>query len=215
VSDAIGRERRERNPPRNQTRRTGGVQTMPDDRTLNELRAEFSQSPFLAMPIAGTVAWTAAGVLGALLPEKPASYALFFCMGSIFPLGLLLARWTGEDLLGSKTQNDLDRLFGLNVLMANLVWAIAIPLWMIHPSSLPLSAGVLAGLMWIPFSWMLQHWVGLFHGIARTVLVAAAWFLFPAQRFVLIPAVIVLIYGISIVALVTRPQPAPSRSAAS
>lgn len=188
---------------------------MPDDRTLNELRAEFSQSPFLAMPIAGTVAWTAAGVLGALLPEKPASYALFFCMGSIFPLGLLLARWTGEDLLGSKTQNDLDRLFGLNVLMANLVWAIAIPLWMIHPSSLPLSAGVLAGLMWIPFSWMLQHWVGLFHGIARTVLVAAAWFLFPAQRFVLIPAVIVLIYGISIVALVTRPQPAPSRSAAS
>ena len=180
---------------------------MPTNRTLNDLRAEFGRSRFLAMPIAGTIAWSAAGVFGAILPADSASIALFFCTGAIFPLGLLIARLTGEDLLGSKSDNDLDRLFGLNVLMANLVWAIAIPFWLIEPSSLPLSVGILAGLMWVPFSWMLQHWVGLFHALARTVLVVAAWFLFPDYRFVLIPAVIVVVYLISIPVLVTRRLP--------
>ena len=180
---------------------------MSSDRTLSELRAEFGRSRFLAMPVAGAVAWSAAGVFGAILPAHHASIALFLCMPAVFPLGLLFARFTSEDLFGAKSQNELDSLFMLGLLMANLVWAIAIPFWMIEPSSLPLSAGILAGLMWIPFAWMIQHWVGLFHGITRTVLVAAAWFLFPDHRFVVIPAIIVVIYLISIVALATRRLP--------
>ncbi|MFN0181558.1 MAG: DUF7010 family protein [Gemmatimonadales bacterium] len=64
----------------------------------------------------------------------------------------------------------------------------------------------LAGLMWVPFSWILQHWVGLFHDIARTVLVLAAWYLFPEQRFVVIPAVIVAIYLVTIFVLMRRPR---------
>lgn len=184
---------------------------MSTDRTLNELRAEFGRSRFLAMPIAGAVAWSAAGgVFGAILRPGPASIALFFCMASVFPLGLLIARFTGEDLFGTKSRNELDSLFMLGLLMANLVWAIAIPFWMIEPSSLPLSGGILAGLMWIPFSWILQHWVALFHGITRTVLVVTAWFLFPDHRFVAIPAVIVIVYLITIVALATRRLPEPA-----
>ena len=180
---------------------------MSTDPTLRELRAEFGRSRFLAMPIAGTVAWTIAGVLGAILPEDDASIALFVCMGSIFPLGILIARFTGEDLLGTKSQNELDRLFGLNILMANLVWGIALPFWLTEPSSLPLGAGILAGLMWVPFSWMLRHWIGLFHAITRTVLVVLAWFLFPNDRFVAVPAVIVLVYLVSIRVLATRRSP--------
>jgi len=81
---------------------------------------------------------------------------------------------------------------------------------MIEPSSLPLSVGIFLGLMWIPFSWMIQHWIGMFHAIARTALVIAAWLLFPSLRFVLIPVLIVIIYLISIYVLVTR---APSEQA--
>ncbi|HEY7473777.1 MAG TPA: hypothetical protein VH679_02105 [Vicinamibacterales bacterium] len=176
---------------------------MSTDRTLNDLRTEFGRNPLIAMPIAGTIAWTVAGVLGAFLREGPASIALFICTGTIFPLGVLIGRFTGEDLLGGFT-TELDRLFGLSILMANLVWAIAIPFWLIEPSSLPLSVGVLAGLMWVPLSWMIQHWVGLFHAIARTILIVAAWVLFPERRFTLIPAVIVVVYLVSIVALVNR-----------
>ena len=180
---------------------------MASERTLDDLRREFGRSRFLAMPVAGTIAWTAIGVFGAFLPPDSASLALFICMGMIFPMGLLIARFTGEDLLGSQSQNELDRLFGLNVLMANLVWGMAIPFWFVMPTSLPLSAAILAGLMWIPFSWMLQHWIGLFHGIARTVLVVAVWFAFPQQRFVVVPVVVVVIYLISIVVLARRPLP--------
>jgi hypothetical protein len=180
---------------------------MSPNRTLSDLRAEFGRSRFLAMPIAGTVAWTAAGVLGGIFPPGAASIALFVCTGAIFPLGLLISRFTGEDLLGRTSQNELDRLFGLTILMANLVWGIALPFWMIEPSSLPLSAGILAGLMWVPFSWMIQHWVGLFHAIARTVLVVAAWFLFPGHRFTVIPAIIVSVYLVSIAALLRRQPP--------
>ncbi len=64
---------------------------MSSDRTLNELRAEFGRSRFLAMPIAGIVAWSVAGVFGAILPPGPASIALFICMPTVFPLGLLFA----------------------------------------------------------------------------------------------------------------------------
>ena len=186
------------------------------DRTLNQLRAEFGRSRFLAMPIAGTIAWTIAGILGAVLDDvELQSYALFFCAGGIFPLGILVARLTGEDLTGKQGTNELDTLFGLAVLMASLVWAIAIPFWLVEPTSLPLSVGVLAGLMWVPFSWIVKHWVGVFHAIARTVLVLTAWIALPQQRFVAVPAVIVLIYLVSIVALVRRRLPAqPERAAA-
>ena len=177
-------------------------------RTLDDQRLEFARSRFLAMPIAGTIAWSIIGVAGAFVPVGLAAWVLFICTGMIFGIGLLVARFLGEDLLGKTRQNNaFDRLFLLTVLMAYLVFAIAIPFFMIERTSLPLTVGILAGLMWAPFSWMIRHWVGLFHGIARTVLVTAAWYLFPAYRFVVIPAVIVVIYLVTIYLLATRSRP--------
>ena len=51
---------------------------------------------------------------------------------------------------------------------------------------------------------MIRHWVGLFHGLSRTVLVLAAWYVFPDHRFVAIPAVIVALYLVTIWALESR-----------
>ena len=183
--------------------------TSPPGRTLDEQRAEFARNRFLAMPIAGTIAWAVIGVCGAFLPVGLAAWALFIGTGSIFGLGLLVARWLGEDLLGkTRPPNAFDELFFHTIVMAWLVFAIAVPFFMIEATSLPLTVGILAGLMWVPFSWMIQHWVGLFHGITRTVLVVAAWYLFPEYRFVVIPAVIVAIYLVTIYVLLTRPRPA-------
>lgn len=177
-------------------------------RTLDEQRAEFARNRFLAMPIAGTIVWSVIGVAGALLPVGLAAWVLFIATGSTFGLGLLVARLIGEDLLGKgRAKNAFDELFFLTVVMAWLVFAIAVPFFMIEPTSLPLTVGILAGLMWVPFSWMIQHWIGLFHGIARTVLVVAAWYLFPQQRFVVIPGVIVAVYLVTIYVLLKRPRP--------
>lgn len=76
--------------------------------------------------------------------------------------------------------------------MAWLVFAIAIPFFMID--------------RWIPFSWMIQHSIELFHGIARTALVVTAWYLFPAHRFVVVPALIVAVYVVTIFVLARRPR---------
>ena len=91
--------------------------------------------------------------------------------------------------------------------------AIAIPFFRVDYTSLPLTVGILAGLMWVPLSWIIQHWVGIFHAVARTVLVTAAWYLAPHHRFVVIPAVIVGVYGVTIVILEQRWR-AVSRSTA-
>lgn len=175
------------------------------ERSLEVQRAEFVRSPFLAMPIAGTIAWAAIGVCGAFLPVGLAAWALFIGTGSIFGLGLLVARFTGEELMGRKeVRNVFDDLFFSTVVMSWLVFAIAIPFFMIEPTSLPLSVGILAGLMWIPFSWIIRHAVGWFHASTRTLLVLATWYLFPAHRFVVVPAVIVAVYLVTIVVLVRR-----------
>jgi hypothetical protein len=175
---------------------------------LDDQHAAFLRSPFLAMPIAGTIAWTAIGVAGATLPLEWAAWAVFIGTGCIFYLGLAVARLTGEDLLGRNTKgNFFDRVFLSTVAMAALVYSIAIPFFLIEPASLPLSVGILAGLMWLPFSALVGHWVGYFHGGTRTVLILAAWYVFPdaRTRFTLIPAIVVVVYLITIAILVRRP----------
>ena len=176
-------------------------------RTLEEQRREFCDRPFLAMPLAGAIAWAVVGLAGASLSTGLAIWVLYLATGSIFGLGILISKFTNEDLLGkTREKNAFDQLFMATVLSSWLVFAIAIPFVLIEPTSLPLSVGILAGLMWIPFSWIIQHWVGLFHGVVRTVLVLVAWYQFPEQRFVVIPFVIVAIYLVTIAVLLTRPR---------
>ena len=183
-------------------------------RSLDEYRAEFMANRFMAMPIAGMIAWAAIGIAGAILPIQRAAWALFIGTGMIFSLGLVVARFTGEDLTGrTRPKNPFDALFMRSVVMAWLVFAIAIPFFQIEPTSLPLTVGILAGLMWLPFSWMIGHWIGTFHAIARTVLCLAAWYLWPDHRFTAIPAAIVMLYVITLVALQQRWRAIASASA--
>ena len=110
----------------------------------------------------------------------------------------------GDSLKALELVFALEEMLSRPVAMALLVYAIAIPFFLRDYTSLPLSVGVLSGLMWVPMSWLIGHWVGLFHAIARTVLVTAAWYLFPDARFVVIPFVIVAIYAVTIVVLEQR-----------
>lgn len=175
-------------------------------RSLEEQRRDFSRNRFLAMPIAGTIAWAIVGIVSPFVSTAVAAWVLFIATGMIFLMGLLIARFLGEDLIGDG-RNEFDKLFFITVQMSWLVFAIAIPFFLIEPTSLPLSVGILSGLMWLPFSWIVQHWIGTFHAFARTALVTIAWFLFPEQRFLAIPAVIVVIYLITIYFLATRQRP--------
>lgn len=78
--------------------------------SLEQERLQFQQSPLLAMPIAGTIAWTVAGIAGAFLPVTSAAWVLFIATGSTFGLAVLIGKLTGENLL-SGAANSFDRLF--------------------------------------------------------------------------------------------------------
>ena len=189
-------------PPRSSSAKRS--RNLSPDPTLSELRADFKRAGgrFLSMPIAGAAAWFLAAVFGAILPADQAAIALVIALLLISPSALVIARFLNEQLVGGG--NDLGRLMGRSMLMVNLFWAVAVPFWIADPSSLPLTAGVIMGLQWIVLGWIIQHWIGLVHAIVRTASVVAVWSLFPQHRFVAVPLMIVVVYLVSIFALVRR-----------
>ncbi|MER3376287.1 MAG: hypothetical protein RIM83_16730 [Allomuricauda sp.] len=173
--------------------------------TLEEQRTEFSNRKFLATPLAGLIVWTIVGFTGIFFSNLIAVWTIFIGTGSIVYLGLFLSKFTGENFLDKdKPKNEFDTLFLFTVGQAILVYSIAIPFFLVDHSSLPMTVGILTGLMWLPFSWIIKHWVGIFHTLFRTVLVLTLWYILPEYRFVAIPFGIVLIYIITLIILKTR-----------
>jgi len=131
--------------------------------------------------------------------------SVFVATGLIFSLALLVSKLTGEDLLGRNgPKNVFDRYFLLTVAQAVAVYSIAIPFFLVDRTSLPLSVGILTGLMWLPFSGFIDHWVGIFHFAIRTAAVLILWYAVPDFRFVAIPFAIVAVYVLTIALLLRR-----------
>jgi len=174
-------------------------------KTLEEQRIEFSNRKFLATPLAGLLVWTLIGFIGIFFSDFVAVWSIFIGTGSIVYLGLFISKYTGENFLDkNKPKNEFDSLFMFTVFQAVLVYSIAIPFFLVEYSSLPLSVGILTGLMWLPLSWTIKHWVGIFHTLTRTVTVLILWYLFPELRFVAIPFAIVGIYIATLIILNNR-----------
>ena len=174
-------------------------------RTLEEQRIEFANRSFLATPLAGLIAWLIVGIAGLALSVQATVWVLFIATGSIVYLGMFISKFTGEDFLDKeKPKNEFDKLFLFTVGQAVLVYSIAIPFFILDYSSLPMTVGILTGVMWLPFSWIINHWVGVFHALTRTILVLLLWYLLPEYRFVAIPFAIVLIYIVTILILQKR-----------
>jgi len=174
-------------------------------RTLEHQKEEFKRAKLLATPIAGLIAWFIVGIGGIFLSVTAKVWLLFIATGSIVYLGMFVSKFTGENFLDkTKPKNTFDTLFLFTAGQAILVYSIAIPFFLVDYSSLPLTVGILTGLMWLPLSWIIDHWVGAFHAIARTIIVLILWYLFPQHRFIAIPFAIVTIYMITIIILMNR-----------
>jgi hypothetical protein len=126
-------------------------------------------------------------------------------------LAMFISRFTGEKFPdSSRPMNRFDSLSLHTLGMSFLGYAIAIPFFLSDRTSLPLTVGVLTGLTWVPISWIVRHWIGIAHAATRTGAVLAAWYLWPAHRYVVIPAVIAVLYAFAIVILVNRPRDDPN-----
>lgn len=182
-------------------------------RTLEEQRIEFSNQKFLATPLAGLIVWTIIGFVGIFFSDFIAVWSIFIGTGSIVYLAMFISKYTGEDFLDkTKPTNEFDKLFFFTVGQALLAYSIAIPFFIIDYSSLPMTVGILTGLMWLPFSWIINHWVGVFHATLRTTIVLVLWYVLPEYRFIAIPFSIVLIYIITIGILKNRCKKERSRN---
>ena len=104
----------------------------PIERTLEEQRIEFANSSFLATPIAGLIAWLVTGVAALILPAYYVVWTLFIATGSIVYLGMFISKFTGENFLDKKKpKNEFDKLFMFTVVQALLVYAIALPFFLL------------------------------------------------------------------------------------
>ena len=174
-------------------------------RTLEVQKEEFKQSKLLATPLAGLMAWLTVFISGVFFTDQITVWVLFIATGSIVYLGMGVSKLTGENFLDkSKPKNTFNTLFFYTAAQAILVYSIAIPFFIENYTSLPLTVGILTGLMWLPISWIIDHWIGIFHAVLRTASIVTLWYLFPENRFVVIPLTIVVIYVITIVILMNR-----------
>ncbi len=175
--------------------------------SLEQQREQFKQNRFIAMPLAGTIVWALLGICAPFVSELTITWMLYIGTGAIFYLGAGLSYLTGERFFAKKvTRNSFDRLFFVGLGMSLMVFAIALPVAAIDHTTVPLSIGILAGLMWMPLSWAIEHWVGYFHTLTRTFGIVAAWYLFPEARVEAISAVVVAVYIVSLITLEHRFQ---------
>lgn len=107
--------------------------------SLDEQRRMFAANRFLAMPLAGTIAWSAIGIAGTQLSVRQAGLFLYVASGMIVWLGIFISRFTGENFLDkTKPKNEFDSLFMHTVVMALMVFAIAFPFALVDGTSVPL-----------------------------------------------------------------------------
>ncbi len=174
---------------------------------LEQQREDFKKNRFIAMPLAGTLVWALLGISAPFVSELTITWLLYIGTGAIFYLGAGLSYLTGERFFAKKqAKNSFDRLFFVGMVMSLMVFAIALPVAAIDHTTVPLSIGILAGLMWMPLSWAIEHWIGYFHTLTRTFGIVAAWYLFPDARVEAISAVIVAVYIVSLITLERRFQ---------
>ncbi len=175
--------------------------------SLEQQREDFKKNRFIAMPLAGTLVWALLGMSAPFVSELTITWMLYIGTGAIFYLGAGLSYLTGERFFAKKAaKNSFDRLFFVGMIMSLLVFAIALPVAAIDHTTVPLSIGILAGLMWMPLSWAIEHWIGYFHTLTRTFGIVAVWYLFPEARVEAISSVIVAVYIVSLITLERRFQ---------
>tara|TARA_Y100000296_G_scaffold44087_1_gene50548 strand:- start:1597 stop:2193 length:597 start_codon:yes stop_codon:yes gene_type:complete len=191
---------------------TPGTNVQSSPLSLEEQREDFKKNRFIAMPLAGTIVWALLGISAPFVSELTITWMLYIGTGAIFYLGAGLSYLTGERFFAkSVAKNSFDRLFFVGMIMSLMVFAIALPVAAIDHTTVPLSIGILAGLMWMPLSWAIEHWIGYFHTLTRTFGIVVAWYLFPEARVEAISAVIVAVYIVSLLTLERRFQTIKSR----
>lgn len=152
----------------------------------------------IALPAAGLLYWAMLGLAGYWL--KPGQWMLlaFATSGLIFPLSLLLRKPLRADILA---KSPLASVIGPALLSMMLSWPIIIVTSGIDKALAPLTLAIGMSLHWPVIGWLFGSRVCGIHAICRAVLVTFLWYVFPNDRFTLIPFAVATLYGLTIAGL--------------
>lgn len=150
------------------------------------------------LPLAGATYWAGLAFLGTVLSPYHWCLAAAFLSGAIFPLALLYGRLLGNRFLKVRVPDQgliYSALVGMLLFWPSAVFAM----W--HSVELvPLIIGIGMSVHWPMIGWAYARPVPFFgHVIMRTVAIVGLWQWDPAERFVMIPAAIAVIYGLTVV----------------
>lgn len=153
----------------------------------------------IGMPMAGTLYWIAAAVIGAHFPPANAATLWFFCTGLVFPIGLGFTRLFGGDLFAKG--HPLKGLGGLLNLVQAFYWPVLIVVYFRDPTLVPFTIGVLFCSHFLPYGWYYRSAGYTLLGIAAPIAAIVVQIVAREHVFVWIPAAIAAVHAVAVAML--------------
>lgn len=152
-----------------------------------------------ALPLAGLIYWAVLAWAGTALSASSWTLVAFVGSGMIFPLGLLLAKPTGSDPMAKSAFSGATFAGLLAVMMC---WPLIMASSGAEPTLAPLALAIAMSVHWPVIGWSYGR-LGLFtaHSVIRVGGCTAVWMLYPDQRFVNVPLVVVGAYAVSLIGI--------------
>lgn len=146
--------------------------------------------------LAGSIVFFLFTFLPFVFPMQTVYLIWIFGLGAIFPLGLLIGKLLGVNLLSSK--NPLGTLGGIVAAPQAFFIPVFIIVYSHIPEYLPFTIGLLGGSHFLPYMWIYRSKAYLFVtlGACLSSFFLGGWFV--KQAFFLVPIAICLVYLVGV-----------------
>jgi hypothetical protein len=148
-----------------------------------------------SFPLAGALFMIVAAILGNFLEKDILKMVWLFGMASIFPLGVLLGRLIGFNVM---TRNPLGVLGGLVGGLQGLFLPIWIFAYVHNPEYLPLFIGVLGGAHFLPYCYIYRSKAYLFMTMATVIVSVLFGYVYVQSSYITTPIAIAIVYLITV-----------------
>lgn len=155
----------------------------------------------IGMTLAASLYWLALAAVTAWAGLQPRILALFFVLASllVYPLGWLLNRWSGGDLLARG--HPLAGLIYVFAATQPLGWPLMALLLLRDSQLLAFALAALLGAHFLPFGWLYRCAAYYVLGVATVLVSALLQWRWPAQAMLWIPLAMALCYALSAAAV--------------
>jgi hypothetical protein len=119
---------------------------------LDQMRSDLARRTRrgIGMPLTGALWWLGLAALGSSFPARTANLVAFFATGAVFPIGWLLTRACGGDLMARSPLTAL----GMQLNFVQFAyWPVLIAVHYAQPQLVPFTFAVLFGSHFMPYGW--------------------------------------------------------------